>query len=247
VLATFDDFVGGLGFLPDGDLLCVLSKGRTLQRIGAGGVSLYADLSGLCRFVLNDMVVREGRAYVSQPGFDIWSTPMSGFPEPTDIIVVEAGGEPRIAASGLLSPNGMAVDPDGRTLYVAECTGLRIGAFDVHLDGGLSGHRTFAQLPDGAIPDGICLDAEGAIWAAAPVVAEPVMGQGPGVLRLTPDGQATHLVPVGEGRRALACALGGPDRRTLFICTVADFAQGFAPGSGRIEQVRVDVAGAGIP
>ena len=76
LVAEFDDFVGGLGFLPDGDLLCVLSKSRTLQRIAESGPSLHADLSGLCRFVLNDMVVRGGRAYVSQPGFDIWSTSM---------------------------------------------------------------------------------------------------------------------------------------------------------------------------
>jgi sugar lactone lactonase YvrE len=193
------------------------------------------------------MVVHEGRAYVSQPGFDIWGAEMRGAPEPTDLILVDEQGSADVVASGLLSPNGMSISPDGATLYVAECTGLRVSAFDIEAGGALSGQRTFAELPQGAIPDGICLDAEGAIWAAAPVAAQPAMAAGPGVIRLAPDGAATHLAPMAEGRRALACVLGGPDRRTLFICTVADFAHGFAPGSGRIEQVRVDVPGAGVP
>ena len=236
-----DDFVGGLGFLENGDLLAVLSKGRKVLRIGEDGAAIHADLSGLCRFVLNDMSVHADRAYVSQPGFDIWANEIHGMPDPTDIIVVQPNGSATIAASDMMSPNGMVISPDGRTLYVAESTAMRISCFDIDAaTGTLSNRRIFGVLPDGGIPDGICLDDEGAVWSAVPVaVTATSFGAGPGVIRMTEGGEATHLVPVAEGRRALACALAGEKGDTLYICTVPDFegSAAFSQNQGRLERV----------
>ncbi|MDD3799062.1 MAG: SMP-30/gluconolactonase/LRE family protein [Novosphingobium sp.] len=246
-----DDFVGGLGFLDNGDLLVVSSRKRALLRLSADGVQVHADLSGLCRFVLNDMVVAGDRAYVSQPGYNIWDDQTPGMPPPTDILTVAPDGQTAIAAGEMLSPNGMAIGADGRTLYVAESTGMRISAFTIDpASGALSDRRVFAQLPDGAIPDGMCLDDAGGVWAASPVAyADGAVAPGPGVLRVVEGGEATHVVRLAEGRRALACAFGGADRRTLYICTTVDFegSSDFDVGQGRIERVRLDLRGAGIP
>jgi sugar lactone lactonase YvrE len=245
------DFVGGIGFTAEGDLIAVLSKQRQVARVGEDGAPPYADLTSVCRFVLNDMVVTDARAYVSQPGMNIWEEEAQGMPPATDLLVAEADGRVAIAASEMMSPNGMAVSPDGRTLYVAESTAMRISRFAIDpATGSLSDRAVFATLPDGGIPDGICLDSEGGVWAASPVAWTPTsFGAGPGVYRLTEGGVATHLVPVEKGRRALACAFGGEDRKSLFICTVPDF-EGSAAGSagqGRIERVSLDFSGAGVP
>jgi sugar lactone lactonase YvrE len=248
---TAEDFVGGLGFLEDGDLIAVLSKGRRIVRIDPEGAVEHADLSGLCRFVLNDMISANGRAYVSQPGHDIWTSEQHGMPEPTELLMADADGKAMIAAGQMMGPNGIAVSPDGKTLYVAESSAMRVSAFTIdRVSGVLSDQRVFATLPDGAIPDGICLDDSGAVWAAAPVSYNAgVVSSGPGVLRIDPQGRTTHRVPMQPGRRALACAFGGSDRSTLYICTVPDF-EGSAAGSegeGRIEKVTLDVVGAGSP
>ena len=250
VFESADDYVGGLGFAADGALLAVLSKSRRIVRVSEGRASDHADLSGLCRFVLNDMAVKDGRAWVGQPGANIWTEEARGMPAPTELLCAEADGAVRVAASDLNGPNGIAVSPDGRTLYVAESTALRITAFTIGADGALSDRRAFA-VPDGSgIPDGICLDDSGAVWAAIPVsYADGVVDSGPGVVRFAPDGTATHVVPMAPGRRALACAFGGDDRRTLFVCTVPAFegAAANSAGQGQIEQVRLEFVGAGTP
>ena len=237
------DFVGGLGFFDNGDLLAVLSKQRKLLRIGEGGTSAHADLTGLCEFVLNDMSTSANRAYVSQPGFDIWGEEARGMPPPTDLILVQPDGSGSIAASDMMSPNGMAISPDGKTLFVAECTAMRITCFDINpASGALSNRRLFGVLPEGGIPDGICLDDEGAVWSAVPVAMSGLSLQsGPGVIRMTEGGQVTHIVPVAEGRRALACSLGGENSEYLYVCTVPDFegAAALSAGQGQVERVRI--------
>ena len=237
-----DDFVGGLGFLDNGDLVAVLSKARKILRLGQNGsATVHADLSGLCRFVLNDMSVHAGRAYVSQPGFDIWASDAHGMPDATDILLVQPDGQVAVAASQMMSPNGMAISPDGRTLYVAESTAMRITCFDIDSrSGALSNRRLFGALPDGGIPDGICLDGRGVVWSAVPVAATATsFGAGPGVIRITEGGEVTHLVPAGEGRRALACCVGGANGEYLYIGTVPDFegSAAFSERQGRLERV----------
>lgn len=251
IFETAEDFVGGLGFLEDGGLIAVLSKGRRIVRIEPSGSVEHADLSGLCRFVLNDMISANGRAYVSQPGRDVWASEQHGMPEPTDLLMVDGDGTSMTVAQQMMGPNGVAASPDGKTLYVAESSAMRVSAFTIDRTSGvLSDQRVFAILPDGAIPDGICLDESGAVWAAAPVSFDAgVVRSGPGVLRIDQEGRTTHRVPMRPGRRALACAFGGWDRSTLYICTVPDF-EGSAAGSdggGRIEKVTLDFVGAGSP
>jgi sugar lactone lactonase YvrE len=252
-LTTVAEFPGkyasGLGFLPNGDLLTVLMDERQVMRTVPGGRGvLHADLKPLTRFHINDMVVdRQGRAYVSQPGFDMWAERVE--PQTTDIILIEPDGRARIAASGLNSPNGMAISPDGKTLFVAESSAGCIATFAIAADRSLSGHKIFAGLPDGGIPDGICLDDSGGIWACVPVSLAGLEGHGLGVQRIVESGTVTHAVPVSAGRRALACVFGGDDRRSLFICT-ADAVrpdQARAAKAGRVERVELDFRGAGLP
>jgi NAD(P)H-dependent FMN reductase len=157
----------GLGWLPDGRLLVVSMEDRKLLRFDGRTLATHADLSALAAHEVNDLVVDAGgRAYVSQFGFDFHHR--AAFAK-TEILAVEPSGLARPAAGELAFPNGMVIAPDGRTLIVGESYAARLTAFDVARDGGLSARRVFAQL-EGAVPDGICLDAEGA--AAPPAVAD---------------------------------------------------------------------------
>ncbi len=139
-----------------------------------------------------------------------------------------------VAAKDLRFPNGMVLAQDGKTLIVAETFGACLTAFDVSEDGSLSNRRLWAKL-EGDVPDGICLDEEGAIWVASP------MGIG-GVMRIREGGEVADRIAVEHD--AFACMLGGPDRRTLFICTAADSDPAkTGDRRGRIEIVSVEVAG----
>jgi sugar lactone lactonase YvrE len=241
------EHVSGLGFLPDGDLLAVLMDSRTLARISPNGSAVYADLSRLARSKINDMVVHGGRAYVSQFGFDIWATPIQYCT--TDLLMVDAKGAASIAASEMHSPNGLAVSPDGATLFVAESGAMRILTFAIGSDGSLSDRRVFGQFQGGLPPDGICLDSDGGVWAAVPMDIQAADGYGPGVLRMIEGGTITHSLSVGEHRRVLACGFGGEDRRSLFLCTVDSIkpADALAAKVGRLERFEVDFQGAGTP
>jgi len=227
----------GLGWLPDGRLLVVSMEDRRLLRLDPDGLHEVADLSSLAGYHCNDMVVdSKGRAYVGNFGFDIHAEK----PEfrKAEILLVEPDGEARVAASDLAFPNGTVITPDGRTLIVGESFGARLTAYDIALDGSLSNRRVWAKL-EKAVPDGICLDAEGAIWVASPISSA--------LLRVHEGGKVSERIPVTTP--AIACMLGGPDRRTLFICTAEDThpARCRANRTSRIETVRVDVPGAGFP
>jgi sugar lactone lactonase YvrE len=226
----------GLGWTPDGGLLVVSMLDRRLLRFDGARSRVVADLSALAGGPCNDMVVdAAGRAYVGNFGFDRYR----GEPErPTCIIRVAPDGAVTRAADGLLFPNGTVITPDGRTLIVGETLAARLTAFDVDEAGGLSNRRTFAQL-DGCFPDGICLDAEGAVWVAD--------ARGHRVIRVRGGGRIDRTIPMGD-RHAYACILGGHDRRTLFLCTNTGSGPAMADKrDGRIESIRVEVAGAGLP
>jgi sugar lactone lactonase YvrE len=197
----------GMGWLPDGDLLVVSMHERKLYRRGAdGGLAVHADLAGVHPFHSNDMVVdAEGRAYVGNIGFDFYA---GEAPASTVMALVTPAGKVRVAADGLMCPNGAVITSDGRTLIVAESMAARLTAFDIGADGSLSGRRLFAAV-DGHVPDGICLDAEGHVWAASPY--EKV------VLRVSPAGEIVARVEIADAN-PYACMLGGADGRDLFIC-----------------------------
>jgi sugar lactone lactonase YvrE len=226
----------GLGWLPDGRLLVVSMTDRRLLRLDGGALVEHADLSTLAAFDCNDMVVDgSGRAYVGNFGFDLHAGVP---PTPAALILVTPEGRACVAAEELMFPNGCVITPDGRTLVVGESFAARLTAFDVAPDGSLSGRRVWAQL-DGAVPDGICLDAEGAIWVASPVSNR--------VLRVREGGVVAATVETDQ--QAIACMLGGEDRRTLFVLTspTVDPEECRQKLGARIETVRVEVPGAGLP
>ena len=205
-VARIGDRVSGLGFLPDGTLLAVSMLDRRLIAIGMDGSQrIHADLSGLSGSFINDMVVDgRGRAYVGSRN--------GGSPESaTDsLILVLPDGTSRVAAERMVSPNGAVITPDGRSLIVAETAVGRLVRFSIAPDGSLDDRAVLAEHP-GLHFDGICRDASGAIWAGG--------GIG-GLHRIAPDGALIETISF-PGRMVLACSLGGPDGRTLFLATTS--------------------------
>jgi sugar lactone lactonase YvrE len=177
-----------------------------------------------------------GNAYVGNFGFDIEVE--KPVPVESTMAIVTSDGRVEPAADGLLFPNGTVITPDAQTLVVAETYGARLTAFDIQPDGALANRRVFADLSPN-IPDGICLDSEGAIW-----VADPRGGE---CFRVLEGGKVTDRISTGRG--CFACMLGGPDRKTLFLMTADDFHRKkvLEARSGKIEIVEVELPGAGWP
>lgn len=226
----------GLGWLPDGRMLIVSMGDRKLLRNENGQLVEHADLSGLVSMDLNDMVVDgKGNAYVGNPGFDLRERPLN--PRPAEIVLVTPEGEASVVDKEAVFPNGSVVTPDGEMLIVAETFGRRLTAFDILADGSLANRRTWAELPNRS-PDGICLDAEGAVWVAD--------ANGQMCVRVREGGEI--LEEVATERGCFACMLGGSDRKTLFMCIADGFAgAAIRSRTGAIEAVEVDVPGAGWP
>lgn len=226
----------GLGWLPDGRLLVVSMMNRRLLRLDPTGLVEVADLTEFASFHCNDMVVdKQGRAYIGNFGFDL----AAGAPvTPAEIVLVTPDGRVRIVAEDLYFPNGAVITPDDQTLIVAETWGNCLTAFDIDDDGMLKNRRIWANLK-GVYPDGICLDAEGAIWVAAPLPGE--------VLRVQEGGNITHRLTVST--KPYACMLGGFDCRLLFVCTAGSLNsnENRAKPDGKIEIIEVEVPGAGLP
>lgn len=226
----------GLGWLPDGRLLIVSMIDRRLLRLDPIGLVEIADLRDLASFHCNDMVVDKlGRAYIGNFGFDLAANKPV---EPAEIVMVTPDGDARVVAENLLFPNGTVITPDDQTLIVAETWGNCLTAFDIESDGTLKNRCTWAKLED-VYPDGICLDAEGAIWVAAPYPGE--------VMRVQEGGNVTHRMNVST--KPYACMLGGHDRRTLFVCTAGSSNpdEVRANPNGKIEIIDVEVPGLGLP
>jgi len=217
----------GLGWLPDGRLLIVSMRDRKLLRREADGrLAVHADLSGVAGGHVNDMAVdAQGRAYVGNFGFDL----MGGAPVQTaQLARVDPDGRVTVVAKDMHFANGAMCTPDGKTLLVNETLGNRISAFNIQPDGMLGPRRdwaTFGALPDGhdlesiiaqlkVAPDGAALDAQGAAWIADAV--------GHRVLRVAEGGRVLQEISTGE-MGVFACALGGADGKTLFLCVAPDF------------------------
>lgn len=236
-VCAVDGRPSGIGWLPDGRMLVVSMNDRRIVRLEPDGTLVeHADVSGLVSAPCNDMVVDgRGNAYVGNPGFDMRNPP-SPLPA-AELVLVRPDGSARVVDRSVVFPNGPAVTPDGGTLIVAETMGRRLSAFDIAEDGTLSNRRVYAELP-GRAPDGIALDAEGAVWVAD--------AEGGACVRVREGGEITDVVDTGRG--CFACALGGPDRRTLFLLTGDGFTgEAIRRRSGAIETVEVDVPGAGLP
>lgn len=247
-VVRFPGLPSGLGWLPNNQFVIVSIMDQALLQLDQERLVSIADLRNLESGSSNELVVsRQGWAYVGAMGF----APFEDEPSTqgkiilTDepyaqgkIIQVTVGGTAQVVADQLEFPNGMVITPDGHALIVAETWGECLTAFDITSDGSLVNRRIWAQIK-GYNPDGICLDAEGAIWVAAFGSTD--------VLRVCEGGEITHRARVAN--TPVACMLGGVDRRTLFVATISSNQpeDAIARRSGCIETVRVEVAGAGLP
>jgi sugar lactone lactonase YvrE len=228
----------GIGWLPDGCLLIVSAlDGRLVRRKPDGSLVTHADLSSLGEHPWSDMVVDgRGNAYIGNIGFD--------FPDgeefaPGIVALVTRGGSARQVADDVAFPNGMVVTPDNSTLILAESYANRLTAFDIAADGSMSNRRVWADLGEG-VPDGICLDAEGAVW----------YGDVPNECCVRVRGGGEVLQAIKLDRGCFACMLGGPDRRTLFLMAT-EFSEasmaGDGPRTGQVLTVEAPAPGVGWP
>ncbi len=224
------------GWLPDGRLLVT---GETLlRREPDGSFVVHADISNVCTRGCSEIVVDgRGNIYVNSIEFDFLG---GGQPTGGVIALITLDGAVRQVAGDLAFPNGMVVTPDNTTLIVGESFASRLTAFDVADDGALRNRRTWA---DNVGPDGITMDAEGAIWASSGILSKDCA-------RILEGGEITHRVVL--DRDCFACMLGGPDRRTLFMMTAQWLGpdkvdEALARRSGRVLAARVDVPGIGWP
>ncbi|MGV0581513.1 SMP-30/gluconolactonase/LRE family protein [Mycolicibacterium elephantis] len=219
----------GLGFRPDGSLLIVSTERRQVLCYDGDVVTTVADLSATAPADLGDMVIDDvGRAYVGSQAF-----------EGGVVVRVDPDGSSAVVAEDLAFPNGMVITPDGNTLIVAESIGRRLTAFTRSPDGALTDRRVFADGLDGP-PDGICLDAEGGVWVAMTLAHQ--------FERVTEGGEVTDRIDIGD-RAAIACTLGGPERRTLFLVSAADAYPKRLVGTklSRVDVTPVEIPGAGLP
>ena len=242
----------GLGFLPDGRMLIVSMRDRKiLRRELDGSLVEHADLSGLAPWHLNEMLVdHHGRAWVGNFGFDLMGGANA---TTTNLTRIDRDGRAEVAAVGLGFPNGMVLTSKGNTLIVAETTMNRLSAFDV-ASGALGKRRTWAAFGDppkstkiaeifsqvDVAPDGICLDADEAIW-----VADAKRNR---LIRVAKGGEILDEVST-DGVGVFACMLGGKDGRTLFACVAPTFdeAEASANHGAAIWMAQVDVRRAGLP
>lgn len=219
----------GLGFRPDGSLLIASTEDRQVLRYDGETVDTIADLADLAPASLGDMVVDDaGRAYIGSQAFS------GGI-----IVRLDPHDSATVVAEDLDFPNGMVITPDRKTLIVAESIGRRLTAFTIGEGGALGDRRVFADGLDGP-PDGIALDAEGGVWTSMTLAHQ--------FERITEGGAVTDRIDMGE-RVAIACALGGPERRTLFLLSSTDAYPQRLVGTrlSRLDAVIVATPGAGLP
>ena len=231
-----DDTPCGLGILPDGNVIVLTMFRKQLLRYADGQLSLYADLSQIAAGTIDDMIVDGlGRCYVGDLGFNLPPPPDRG--AAGRIILVMPTGETCVVAEGLSFPNGIAVSADNSRLVVAEMDRGCLADYDIQPDGGLSFRRRIASVK---APDGICLDQDGAVWVAS--FNEDAF------IRIDREGQEQQRINV-PGRRAIACVLGGPERRTLFCLSAATSHEEMRQrkSSARIDAIDIEVSGAGYP
>ncbi|MFG6198217.1 SMP-30/gluconolactonase/LRE family protein [Nonomuraea sp. JJY05] len=227
---------GGFGRLPDGRLIVTSMHERLVLAFDGEQVTIHADLRELASGPINDMVVDgDGRAYVTQLGFELFQ---GEEPRDSPLLVVEPAGTAHALTDlgGMSGANGIAITADGSRVLTAEAFANRITVLDRDESGRLNGRRVFAETP--SLPDGICLDDDGGVWAGMPGVA---------VARFVEGGAITDVVPF-DATEALppACVLGGADRRTLYICAgldVMDWEESRRNRRGTIWQVPVQTSG----
>jgi sugar lactone lactonase YvrE len=220
------------------DETMLITSDRKLLRLEPDrSLATHIDLSGLSEYGWNEIVVDgRGNTYVNAPGFDM----MSGAEfAPGSVALVAPDGSARRVADAVAFPNGMAVTPDNSTLIVADSYRKELTAFDIGADGGLSDPRAWAELGDG-VPDGICVDADEAVWYA------DVPNQR--CVRVREGGEVVDTIELDRG--CFACMLGGPDGRTLFMMAqewTGPEGVGKGPRTGKVLTAEAPAPGAGWP
>jgi sugar lactone lactonase YvrE len=230
----------GFGLTPKGTVVVGDAFQRRIHHSAGAELEEVADISALTKFCLSDGIVdAKGRLYVGDIGYNFLDS--AAKPSETCVMVlVGSDGRASVVADKLSFPNGMVITPDGRTLIVGETLNHRLTAFDIREDGSLGNRRVWAQLPSSVGPDGICLDAQGAVWCANPEGEDSVV-------RVREGGEITDRIKVDTN--AYAVMLGGLERRHLFICASGshDPAEIQRNPSASFQVVEVEVPGAGIP
>ena len=229
---------GGFGILADGGLMVGDATHRKIYRWASAEPKLMADLSNVTGCCLSDGILdSRGGMYFGDVGFDFLDPFVD--PVPNGVVVyISADGKPSVVARDLFFPNGMIITPDNSTFIVAETLGHRLTAFEIEKDGSLQNRRMWAQFQDEIKPDGICLDRDGAIWAA---------GTGKMALRVREGGKIDHQVTTKQP--VFATMLGGPEQKHLFLCTSAsqDPVITRRVSSATIDIVEVETPGIGLP
>ncbi len=228
---------GGAGFLPSGELVVTSMLARKLVKLISGRLVPAFDLSGVASGTIDDMIIDgHGRIYVGDLGFGLADI-ASASHKNGQLILVRSDGSAKVVGRGLRFPNGIAVTEDGKCLIVAEFDGKCLDRFEIRRDGSLQFCERFGDFHQ---PDGICLDREGAVWVS--------LFQEDSFVRVDLKGRVLDRISV-AGRRAVACVLGGPDRRTLF-CVSADTSYdqlSKGKSTARVDAIDVNVGGAGYP
>jgi len=228
------------GFRRDGSIIVGDAMQRKISRWDGKALKPLADISAITVFCLSDGIVdARDRLYVGDIGYNFFD-PKNKPVDTCVIACVDPDGRTRVVAKDLSFPNGIVITPDGKTLIVAETMGHRLTAYDVEADGLLTNRRVYAQLPNDVNPDGIALDAEGAVWLANP-------DGRPAVLRVRKGGEIAEQVELDT--HGYAVMLGGPQRRHLFISgsDSHDPAEIARAPSATLRVVEVEVPGAGVP
>jgi sugar lactone lactonase YvrE len=236
VVTEVDAFPFSIDWLPDGPML--ITAGRQVLRMESDGSPVtHADLSGLSEFGWNEIVIDpRGNTFLNGPGFDLMG---GGEPAPGIVALLRPDDSSEVVADGIQFPNGMAITPDGSTLIVADSYGKELTGFTIAQDGTLSDRRAWANLGDG-VPDGICLDADGAVWYADVPNRRCV--------RVAEGGEVLQTVE--HDRGCFACMLGGAEASTLFIAAQewnGPEGIGTGPRTGQILAVEAPSPHAGHP
>jgi sugar lactone lactonase YvrE len=235
----------GLGWavnwLPDGQMLVT---GSELCRVTPDGSRIrHADLSQISPVGWSELTIDgRGNAYVNTINFDFadFESVLASGTALGKIALVTPDGQVREVASEIAFPNGMVITPDNRTLIVGESFAARLTAFDIEEDGSLTGRRVWA---DDVGPDGICLDADGCIWASTGVMVNDCG-------RIREGGEVLETIEL--DRSCFATMLGGPDRRTLFMLTAewrgtGDVTEVIRARTGQILVAEAPAPGVGWP
>ena len=213
LLVNVDQQPNGMAFMADGSLIYTSMFDARLYRYASGESALFADVSSAMTGYCGDMVIDDkGRTYLDDTG----SRVLHGEPRrPGRLIIIEPDGSFKIGAEDIHFPNGIAINSTGRILFVSASSSRILFAYDIDDAGELSNRREildlgkFSDAKERTACDGLCIDAEDALWLS--LLASEVF------IRLDSRGVITHAIHV-DGH-ATACALGGPDGRTLYLVT----------------------------